>query len=132
LWFVLAPRTTSAQSMPQPAKPLFTISLAQWSIHRALESKSVDPLDFARIAKHDHNIDAIEYVSTFYKANATNSDYLKQLKQRADDHGVRSMLIMCDEEGDLGDPEPASGRPPSRIITSGSRRPHSLVATAFA
>ena len=103
--FGLAPRIGIAQSMPQSPKPLFLISLAQWSIHRGLESKSIDPLDFARIAKQDHDIDAIEYVSTFYKANATNSEYLRQLKQRADDHGVRSMLIMCDDEGDLGDPD---------------------------
>ena len=26
------------------------------------------------------------------------------MKNRANDHGVSSLLIMCDNEGDLGDP----------------------------
>src|SRR5262245_66102201 len=88
--FALAPRIGIGQSMPQSARPLFLISLAQWSIHRGLESKVIDPLDFARIAREDHNIDAIEYVSTFYKGNVAKDGYVKQMKQRADDHGVRS------------------------------------------
>ncbi|HAD58696.1 MAG TPA: xylose isomerase, partial [Planctomycetaceae bacterium] len=31
--------------------------------------------------------------------------YLKQMKQRAEDHGVKSLLIMCDREGQIGDPD---------------------------
>ena len=27
------------------------------------------------------------------------------MKNRADDHGVKSLLIMCDNEGNLGEPE---------------------------
>ena len=32
-------------------KPLFNISLAQWSLHRAFFGKKLDPLQFAAIAK---------------------------------------------------------------------------------
>jgi len=44
-------------------KPLpFKISLAQWSLHQALQRKSVDHLDFVRIA-NGFGIDAVEYVN---------------------------------------------------------------------
>ena len=38
---------------------------------------------------------------------AKDQSYLKDLKQRCDDNGVHSGLIMCDNEGDLGDPDDA-------------------------
>src|SRR5688500_8078467 len=50
--------------------PWFKISLAQWSLHRAFFGRTkpqLDPLDFAKIAKDDYGIDAIEYVNQFYK-----------------------------------------------------------------
>jgi L-ribulose-5-phosphate 3-epimerase len=86
-------------------KPLFLISLAQWSLHRAFFGKKLDPLDFAGIAKKDYGIDAVEYVNQFYKGKATDKDYTAQLKKRAEDNGVQSVLIMCDGEGALGDPD---------------------------
>lgn len=84
--------------------PLFKISLAEWSFHRALEAGEMTNLDFPIIAKRDFDIDCVEYVNTFFKDRATDRRYLQELKQRCDDHGVRSGLIMCDHEGDLGDP----------------------------
>ena len=84
-------------------KPLFKISLAQWSLHRAFFGKKLDPIDFAKIAKHDYGISNIEYVNQFYKDKKKDDGYLKELKKRADGEGVRSVLIMCDGEGALGD-----------------------------
>jgi L-ribulose-5-phosphate 3-epimerase len=86
-------------------KPLFLISLAQWSLHRAFFGKKLDPLDFAKIAKQDYGIDAIEYVNQFYKGKAKDKKFAAELKKRADDQGVKSVLIMCDGEGALGDPD---------------------------
>jgi len=83
---------------------LYRISLAQWSLHRMLEKGELDPLDFATITRQKFDLDAIEYVNQFYKGRAADQAYLNQLKQRADDSGVRSLLIMCDGEGRLGDP----------------------------
>ncbi|MCH7547849.1 MAG: sugar phosphate isomerase/epimerase [Planctomycetes bacterium] len=83
---------------------LFDISLAQWSLHRMLFADELDPLDFARLARDEFGIEAIEYVNTFYKDKATDFVYLEELKQRADDQGVASLVIMIDHEGDLGDP----------------------------
>ena len=88
------------------AKLPFKISLAQWSLHRAFGRRgkaTLDPLNFAQIAHAEYGIDAVEYVNQFYAAKKKDDGYLKQLKQVADDHGVRSVLIMCDGEGALGD-----------------------------
>lgn len=85
--------------------PLFKISVAQWSFHRAIRSGKLDNLDFAKISKERFGIDAIEYVNQFFKDKAKNKAYLKQMKQRAADHGVKSLLIMVDGEGQLGNPD---------------------------
>ncbi len=60
-------------------------------------------LDFAEKAKKDYGITGVEYVNQFFKDKAKDKAYLADLKKRADDNGVTSVLIMCDGEGDLGD-----------------------------
>lgn len=90
----------------QPA-PLFRISLAQWSLHRTLRAKEIDHLDFARVAKRDFGIEAIEYVNTFFKDKALDAGYLAEMNTRAAGEGVTQYLIMCDGEGRLGDPDAA-------------------------
>ncbi len=114
----------------KPSEPLFRISLAQWSFHRTLFggdpgetigwenfaqtlrndysrvlAGTMDPLDFPVIARRDFGIEAVEYVNTFYFNRAEDQAYLAELKRRADGEGVRSVLIMCDAEGDLGAPK---------------------------
>lgn len=90
-----------------PMEPFFKISLAQWSLHRAIEKKEIDPIDFASISKNQFDIDAIEYVASFYLGKAEDTDYLNELKKRASDNGVKSLLIMVDEHGDLGSSDEA-------------------------
>ena len=82
----------------------FSISLAQWSLHRTLRRGEITNLDFPMVAK-GFGIDAIEYVNSFFKDQAMDWKYLRELKRRCDDQGVRSLLIMCDGEGRLGDPD---------------------------
>lgn len=89
--------------------PLFRISLAEWSLHRRLNAGQLDNLDFPHVAKTDYGIDAVEYVNSFFKDKATDTAYLTDLKDRCDGEGIRSVLIMCDGEGAIGDPD-ASGR----------------------
>ena len=87
-------------------KPVaFKISLAEWSLHRALRSKDIDHLDFYSIAKNKFDISAVEYVNTFFFDKAKDVTYLKEMKTRAHDLNVKSLLIMCDSEGNLGDPD---------------------------
>lgn len=81
---------------------LFNISLAEWSLHRTLQSGEMTNLDFPAVAKNEFDIDAVEYVNSFFKDKAKDTDYLTELKTRCDDLGVRSLLIMCDGEGQLG------------------------------
>ncbi len=85
----------------------FEISLAQWSLHRTLRKKGeggLDNLDFAKAAR-GFGITAIEYVNQFFKDKPKDRDYLTTMKKRADEHGVQSLLIMCDGLGRLGDPD---------------------------
>lgn len=84
-------------------KELFPISLAEWSLHRTLFAKKLDHLDFARTAKEDYGISAVEYVNQFFKDKAKDQKYLAEMKKRTRDLGVRNVLIMIDEEGALGD-----------------------------
>lgn len=87
-------------------EPWFKISLAQWSLNRAFfgrSEKKLDHLDFAKVAR-EMDIEAIEYVNQFFKDKAKDSKYLDELNKRASDHGVKQLLIMCDGEGNLGDP----------------------------
>jgi sugar phosphate isomerase/epimerase len=86
-------------------EPLFKISLAQWSLHTAFFGNKLNPMDFAVIAKKDFGIDGIEYVNQFYKGKGEDKATLNELKKKASDNGVTSLLIMCDGEGKLGDPD---------------------------
>ena len=82
------------------------ISLAQWTINRELRSGKIDNLDFAKVAT-EHGIHAVEYVNQFFMDKAKDANYLGEMKKRAADQGVKSLLIMCDREGNIGDPDSA-------------------------
>lgn len=79
------------------------ISLAQWSLHRALRANQLDHLDFPRKAAADFGIYGVEYVNQFFKDKATDSKYLAEMTKRAGDAGVKQLLIMIDEEGGLAE-----------------------------
>jgi len=98
----LTPRFAAAAASREPA---FKISLAQWSLHRALRSGELDHLDLPRIARFEFGLDAVEYVNQFFKDKAKAPGYLAEMNRRAADAGVYQHLIMCDDEGRLGDPD---------------------------
>jgi len=90
-------------------KAPFKISLAQWSWHRRLRGQQepkMDNLDFAKEAKA-MGVKGLEYVNQFFKDKAQDRKYLREMKKRAADNGLKNVLIMCDGEGNLGDPDPA-------------------------
>lgn len=91
----------AAESKP----PAFLISLAEWSLHKTLFAGKLDNLDFAKTSKQEFGIDAIEYVNQFFKDKAEDKKYLTELKARGEDLGVKTLLIMIDNEGKLGDPD---------------------------
>lgn len=84
-------------------KSFFEISLAQWSLHKALFAKEMDNLDFASRAKNEFGIHNIEYVNQFFKDKAKDRLYLEEMNKRANDLGVKQLLIMVDGEGGLAD-----------------------------
>jgi len=94
---------------PQPAapkkKPLFELALSEWSLHRALQEKRLEHLDFPIVARTDYDIGSVEFVNTFFKDKATDLAYLTELRKRANDHGVRCGLILIDDEGPLAHPD---------------------------
>lgn len=85
--------------------PLFKISLAQWSLHKAIFAGELDHLDFAKVTKNDYGIAAVEYVNQFFKDKAKDMAYLREMNTIADGEGVTQLLIMIDGEGNLGDPK---------------------------
>lgn len=101
-------QTQEKKEKDMPVKnPPFKISLAQWSWHKRLFGQAepkLDNLDFAKEA-HALGIKAVEYVNIFFMDKANDTNYLAEMKKRAEDLGVKSVLIMCDDEGALGDPD---------------------------
>lgn len=94
-------------ALAQEKAPLFKISLAQWSLHKALFAGKLKNLDFAQQATTEYGIDAVEYVNQFFKDKAKDQKYLAEMKTRSDDQGVKNVLIMIDGEGQIGDPDSA-------------------------
>ena len=101
-----ASATASATQTRAAGSPLYKISLAEWSINRPLFDGKMQHLDFAKIAK-SVGIEAIEYVNQFFKDKAKDTAFLTEMNTRAKGEGVTQVLIMCDGEGNLGDPDAA-------------------------
>ncbi len=101
-WFVTQCNPKAGENTVKATSNELKLSLAQWSIHRALESGDLKPENFAAIAKNDFGISAVEYVNGFYRDHATDVEFWKKMRATADSLGVKSLLMMVDEEGDLG------------------------------
>lgn len=85
-------------------KPL-KISLAQWSLHKAIQSRLISNLDFPRIARQQFGIEGLEFVNQLWEAPTER--YITTLRRNMRDHGSTGVLIMCDGEGNMGSPDRA-------------------------
>jgi sugar phosphate isomerase/epimerase len=85
----------------------FKLSLAQWSLNRAIKGGVMDNLDFASVAAKV-GCEGLEYVNGFFKDKAKDIAYLNEMNARAEDHGLKNVLIMIDGEGDLAHPDNAT------------------------
>ena len=115
--------------VPSLKDPLFKLSLAEWSINSIIfdnyiqdngyekffarmfdpndpiaETGSKRNLDFPAVARK-YEIEAVEYVNTCFFYKAEDSEYLSELKNRCNGEGIKSLLIMVDAQGNLGDPD---------------------------
>lgn len=88
-------------------KPLWELSLAQWSLHVELKAGKLDNMDYAQVTKNEFGIGAVEYVNQFFFDKAKDKSYLAEMNKRAENEGVTNLLIMIDREGQLGDPDDA-------------------------
>lgn len=81
----------------------FKLSLAQWSLHKAMESGEINPIDFSKEAK-ELGFEGIEYVNQLYSEYLNEhsmQQLLDTLKYESQKHQIRNVLIMVDGEGDL-------------------------------
>ena len=103
---------TGCSTTATSSNPLYRISLAQWSLNRRFFNRGEEPLDnldFAATAR-EFGIDGVEYVNQFFMDKANDRKYLAEMKKRALNEGVLSLLIMIDREGNLGEPDSAKRR----------------------
>jgi L-ribulose-5-phosphate 3-epimerase len=96
---------TTGIGLAAETKPLFKISLGEWAFHRALFGKSMKHFDVAKVTKDECGIDALEYSAQFFMDKAEDMEYLRELKKRATDNGVKAVLITVDSQGNIGDPD---------------------------
>jgi len=123
-------QSAEASSEANAAALFFNISLAQWSLHKSFFGEGLsswenfgklwdehpdkvlqgvlNPVDFPTIAKRDFGINAVEYVNVFYYSKKNDLQFWKDLRKQCDDQGVKSLMIMCDREGNLGDTDEAA------------------------
>lgn len=86
-------------------KPLYKISVAEYSVHRLIASGELDPLDFGPFCKEKFGVDAVEYWMGPYNDKAKDTAYMDEMHKRSVDAGVEELLIMVDipnGKGDLG------------------------------
>ena len=86
----------------------FRISLAEWSIHKAIRAHTLSNLDFPQVARERFGIEGLEFVNQLWEA--PTQEYLARLKQNIARHGCKGVLIMCDGEGMMGHSDPALRR----------------------
>lgn len=87
--------------------PLFKLSLAQWSINRMIRKGEVSPYEFASLAK-TWGFEGLEYVSQLYQDVVKSENpkqamdgFVSKSNALAADHGLKNLLIMIDNEGDV-------------------------------
>ena len=87
----------------QEETPFFKLSLAQWSLHREVEKGELDPFDFPKVAK-ELGFEAVEWVDQLFVKQIDSMGFdavIERWKQESEKHGVKNVLIMVDEAGDL-------------------------------
>jgi len=100
-----APKTdeTAEVVSSEEKAPFFKLSLAQWSMNKAVRSGDANPFDFAQKAS-ELGFEGIEYVNHLYNNEIESmglDSVLGILKTNAKKYNVQNVLIMVDGEGNL-------------------------------
>jgi len=123
--------TVPAADLTSPGRPIYKISLAEWSLNSLLFNPQIRSMSFDNIVDRfrtdfdsivagaqisnlefpakarELGVDGVEFVNQFFFNKAKDTQYLNELKSRCNNEGVESLLIMCDLEGELGHPDTA-------------------------
>lgn len=92
-----------------PINKRYPISLAQWSLHREIETGKLNPFDFPKAAK-ELGFDAIEWVNQLYEKEIDSMGLdavIERWKDESEKHNLKNILIMVDGAGDLSDKDKA-------------------------
>ncbi|MBL8230292.1 MAG: TIM barrel protein [Bryobacterales bacterium] len=90
----------SSTASAQEGTGRYKVSLAQWSLHKAIQSRMITNLQFPRIAREQFGIEGLEFVNTLMEPPIEY--FLSQLKKNMRDTGTKGVLIMVDGEGYMG------------------------------
>ena len=80
------------------------LSLASWSLHQMYDRGELDQLGMVRFAG-EHGFSGFELGNRYFRA--PTQGYLRELTDVAESLDVRLLLIMCNDEGDVADPDRA-------------------------
>jgi len=92
--------TLSAHGNPAADRG-FKLSLGQRSLRRRIATGELRHLDFVEFAKRECGIDAVDYLSVCFREQVSDDEFLAKMNRRAADQGVRQILVMVEDEGDL-------------------------------
>lgn len=102
-----APKQQAETTASPEADTSVKLSLAQWSLHRAIRSGEMSPYDFAEKA-HEMGFQGLEYVSELYTDVVRADDkktaiaaFVEKNNALAAQFGLQNVLIMIDAEGNL-------------------------------
>ena len=92
----------------EPKKPLFEISVAEYSLHKMIAKGELDPRDYGPFCKKHFEVDAVEYWMGPFADKGSDRAYLGEMSKKSKDAGVKELLIMVDipdNKGNLGHPD---------------------------
>jgi sugar phosphate isomerase/epimerase len=90
----------SGSGVAAAAPPKFRLSLAEWSLHKAIQAHLIGNQDFPRIAREQFGIEGLEFVNQLW--DAPTASYVQRLKANMQKTGTQGVLIMVDLEGQMG------------------------------
>lgn len=102
-----APKQSAETAAATESKSEVKLSLAQWSLHKAIRSGEMSPYDFAKQA-HELGFSGLEYVNQLYTdvvraedKPAAVAEFVAKNNALAAEYGLTNVLIMIDGEGAL-------------------------------
>lgn len=102
-----APKKSAETAAEAESQSEVKLSLAQWSLHKAIRSGEMSPYDFARQAS-ELGFSGLEYVNQLYNdvftaedKSAAVAEFVAKNNVLAAEYGLTNVLIMIDGEGAL-------------------------------